>query len=158
MALAKGTNSYVTVGEADSYFADRLDASAWSAADSTLKSKALVTSAAILEDCKWVGTALDEAQDMAFPRSGYYFDPRLGTSMEIGNLVPDRITKANMELANYLLNNSGLTLQSGKILNIKVGDIELNNIVSPSLIPSTVKRIIRPLLENAGSSPWWRAN
>lgn len=43
MALVKGTNSYITVPEADSYFRDNLRFESWSALSSTVKSRALVT-------------------------------------------------------------------------------------------------------------------
>ena len=159
MALAKGTNSYVTVAEADTYFSDRLDVAAWTAADATQKAQALVTASSVLDDLDWTGTAISENQALAFPRSGYYFDPRVGTHivLETG-VVPDRILKATKELAYHLLNNDGILDNTGLIKDLSVGSISLTNVRPPSLIPTGVRRIIKPLQVNSGSNSWWRAN
>jgi hypothetical protein len=157
MALVKGTNSYVTVAEADSYFLDRLDVAAWTAADEPTKSQALVTATSMLDDLSWVGTAVSESQSLAFPRSGEYFDPRLGTVVSITG-VPLRVQKATYELAYHLLNNDGLQDDTGGVKNISVGPIRLDFIKPPSKIPSNVLRLVKPLQANAGSNSWWRAN
>jgi hypothetical protein len=158
MALVKGTNSYVTVEEADSYFVDRLDVAAWSAADATSKAQALVTAASILDELSWVGTAIDELQDLAFPRSAEYFDPKVGAFIVLDAATPTRILTANKELAYHLLNNDGLQDSTGSVKNISVGPISLTSVTAPNLIPHNVKRMIKPLLQNAGSNSWWRAN
>lgn len=155
MALQKNVNSYVTVSEADSYFGDRLDVSAWTSADATKKAQALVTATALLDAQSWVGFAVSESQPLAFPRSGEYFDPRIGALITM-EAVPDRVLKANMELAYHLLNNSGILDDTGKVTTINVGQINLNTIRSPNLIPGTVSRLIKPLINT--STGWWRAN
>jgi hypothetical protein len=159
MALTKGTNSYATVAEADEYFADRLDVASWTAADATAKAQALVTAAGVLDDQSWTGTAIGESQPLAFPRSAYYFDPRLGTHISINeSAVPSRIVTANIELACHLLLNDGLLDDSGLVKDLKVGSVALTTIIPPNLIPANVRRLIKPLLVNAGSNSWWRAN
>lgn len=157
MALAKGTNSYATVIEADAYFADRLDVASWTDADATMKAQALVTATAILDDQRWTGTAISEIQPLAFPRSGSYFDPRVGVNVTLDG-TPDRIFKATLELAYHLLNNDGLLDDNGSTLSLKVGSVDLSTITRPNLLPDTVRRVIKPLLINAGSQGWWRAN
>ena len=158
MALSKGTNSYVTVAEADSYFEDRIDAAAWSAATTDQKSQALVTATSLLDEMSWTGIAVSDTQALAFPRSGTYFDPRAGTEVVLDNNVPRRITQAVSELAYHLLNNDGLLDDTGGVVNLKIGSISLETISNPKSIPISVKRIIKPLLANAGSNAWWRAN
>jgi hypothetical protein len=159
MALVKGTNSYVTVAEADAYFADRLDVTAWTAADATLKAQALVTSTSLLDDRAWTGTALDELQPLAFPRTGFYFDPRLGVTVEFdGVTVPPQLLKAVKELANYLLNNSGVTITGGSVENIQVGSISLTNVKAAEAVPAMISNMIKMLTANGGSNSWWRAN
>jgi hypothetical protein len=158
MALVKGTNSYVTAVEADAYFSDRLDVAAWIAADATSKDQALITAASVLDDLSWTGTAISEDQPLAFPRSGYYFDPRLGVHITLTDAIPERVKKANKELAYHLLNNDGILDDNGKVINLNVGSISLSTITAPSLIPAIVKRLIKPLLINSGSNSWWRAN
>lgn len=158
MALVKGTNAYADVSDADSYFADRLDVAAWTSADSTMKAQALVTAAGILDQLPWTGTAVSENQALAFPRSGYYFDPRIGSSVTFSNTPPDRIFKANIELAYHLLNNDGALDDTGGVVNIRIGSISMETLSPASLVPANVKRLIKPMLVNAGSNSWWRAN
>lgn len=157
MALQKGINSYVTVIEADAYFSDRLDVSAWVSADATQKAQALVTATMLLDDQIWVGTAVSESQPLAFPRNGEYFDPRLGTTQYM-DVVPARILRATMEEAYHLLNNDGVLDDTGSVATMNVAGISLSTIKAANKIPGEVQRIIKPLLENAGSNSWWRAN
>lgn len=158
MALSKGTNSYATVEEADAYFADRLDVAAWTGADPTQKAQALVTATGILDSLPWTGVAASESQPLAFPRSGFYFDPRLGTTAYFDNTVPTRLFTATMELAYHLLNNDGVLDDTGIVRSLKVGSVELERPISANLIPKMVSRLIKPMLVNAGSNGWWRAN
>jgi hypothetical protein len=51
MAVDKGVNSFCTVAEADTWFADRLGATAWTGATETEKSAALVTAWRDLTTC-----------------------------------------------------------------------------------------------------------
>lgn len=158
MALVKGTNSYADVAESDLYFADRLDVAAWTSADNASKAQALVTATNVLDNLYWTGTAVSESQPLAFPRSAYYFDPRLGSHVTLQEETPKRITTAAMELAYHLLNNDGLLDDSGVVKDLQVGSVQLTTIQAPNLIPAIVKRMIKPLLVNAGSNSWWRAN
>jgi hypothetical protein len=157
MALSKGTNSYVTVAEADTYFLDRIDVAAWTAADEPTKSQALVTATSMLDNLLWTGTAITATQPLAFPRSGEYFDPKIGTTISIED-VPKRVITATMELAYHLINNDNAQDETGKVESIEVGPIKLLHISAPSKIPSMVFRLVQPLLVNAGASSWWRAN
>jgi hypothetical protein len=158
MALVKGTNAYVSMVEADAYFATRLDVLAWQAADVTMREQAIVTAAVVLDNLRWEGCVLDEFQPLAWPRTCSYFDPRLGMQVITDVAVPKRITDANFELAYHLLNNDGLLDESGRVHDIALGGISLSSVIPTSLIPPTVSRLIRPLLMNAGARSWWRAN
>lgn len=158
MAVLKGTNSYVTVAEADSYFADRLNATAWTSADATLKGQSLVTAAILLNEQRWIGTAVSEDQPLAFPRSGEYFDPRVGASVYLSAGIPSRVTNANFELALHLLQNDALLEDTGGVSSLVVGPIQLTSLQKANRIPKTVKTLITPLLINSGSSSWWRNN
>lgn len=158
MALVKDTNSYVDLAEANLYFGDRLDAAAWEDASDALKEQALVTATSMLDEQRWAGYAVSITQPLAFPRVGTYFDPRLGTEVIFDDTVPNRLIKATYEQAYHLLNNDGLLDITSSIDSLKVGPIELDNIRSAEKQSSTVKNLITPLLVNAGSSMWWRAN
>ena len=157
MALVKGTNAYATVAEADDYFADRLDVAAWTEADATQKAQALVTAALYLDNLKWVGVVVSETQSMAFPRSGTYFDPRIGYAIALPATVPERVLKAQYELAYHFLNNDGLLDNVGSVATLSVGPVVLTNIKQASTIPAVVRQLVHPLLASSDRT-WWRAN
>lgn len=158
MALIKGTNSYATVAEADAYFADRLDVAAWTTGNADRKSQALITATSLLDNLDWVGVAVSESQPLAFPRSGTYFDPRIGSDVALSDTVPERIVKATFEMAYHLLNNDGLLDNTGSVKNLSIGSIKLDLVLPANKLPLTIKRVIKPLLINSGSNIWWRAN
>jgi len=158
MALAKGTNSYVTREEANTYFGDRLDVDAWTSASDSQKDQSLVTATQLLDTMNWTGVAISDSQALAFPRSGTYFDPKLGYTATLSETVPTRIITATYELAYHLLNNDGLLDNTGTVTSLGVGQISLEIKSEASRIPQTVRSQIRPLLVNGGSGNWWRAN
>jgi hypothetical protein len=159
MALTKGVNSYATVAEADVYFADRLDVAAWTAADETQKAQALVTATAMLDSKEWTGVAISESQELAFPREGAFFDPRVGYTVGMPtNGAPTRVVKATFELAHHLLNNDGLLDDTGQVDSLKIGNIQLENVRNPEKFPSNVRALIQPLLQSKAGLMWWRAN
>jgi hypothetical protein len=158
MALVKGTNSYATLEEANTYFLDRLDVNAWTAASDTQKSQALVTATSILDRMDWTGVAISEAQALAFPRSGSYFEPKIGYVIELPAIVPDRIIKATFEQAYHLLNNDGLLDNTGSVNSLQVGTISLDIKTNPSVMPSVVLNLVKPLQSNGGARLWWRSN
>lgn len=158
MALVKGTNSYATVAEADAYFADRLDVSAWTSATPDMKAQALVTATQVLDGQNWVGTAVSDTQKLSFPRNGVYFDPRLGYDATLTSEVPSRVVTACYELAHHLLNNDGLLDDTGDLESLSVASVSITFKTNPGLIPGNVKRLIKPLLSNSGANHWWRAN
>lgn len=159
MALAKGTNSYVDVAEADAYFENRLDTAAWNLASAAQKAQALVTGTQVLDTLSWVGVAVSDLQPLAFPRTGYYFDPRLGKTVTLTAAVPMRVVQANCEMAYHLLNNDGLLDNTGSVDSISLSGISLSNVKPPERVPPVVKRAIRPLLAaGAFNNTWWRAN
>ena len=161
MALVKGTNSYVDLEQAEAYFEDRLDVAAWTDADDESKEQALVTATMLLEEQPWTGYAASETQLLAFPRSGEYFDPRLGLNVQLvasATEVPERLKKATYELAYHLLNNDGLLDESGQVVDVQVGSITLNTVIAPNKLPNLVRRMIKPLLVTGGGRTWFRAN
>ena len=158
MAVVKNLNSYVTVAEANAYFEDRLDATAWTSASDTKKAQALITATSYLDELRWVGIAVSDSQTLAFPRDAEYFDPKAGTIVVLTNEIPTRILTATYELAFHLLSNANLLDDTGEVTNLSVGSISLSEIKAPNKISGVAKRLIAPLLENGGSKSWWRAN
>jgi hypothetical protein len=158
MALLKGLNSYVTVAESDSYFANRIDVAAWEAASGIQKEQALVTATILLEAVLWCGVVVDDSQALAFPRNGYYFDPRLGKQVSLADLgTPNRVLQACMETAYHLLNNDGLMDETGAVLDMQVSGVSMTKIRNPSKMPGIARTLIQPLL-SSNARNWWRAN
>jgi hypothetical protein len=158
MALDKGVNCYVTRSEANAYFTDRLDIAAWTDATDPQKDQALVTATRKLDNLNWAGQAISESQALAFPRSGTYYDPKLGYMTSLPPSVPQRVIDATYELAYHLLNNDGLLDDTGSLTNLSVGQISLSLKKEASTFPAMVKALINPLLSSGGSTNWWRAN
>jgi hypothetical protein len=158
MALTKGSNSYVTVAEADAYFADRLDTAAWDDTTPEQKGMALVTATMVLDELEWTGVAISVDQSLAFPRNGSYFDPKFGVCILLDEELPKRIEIATYELAYHLLNNDGLLDDTGLVESLQVGPVNLTKVQAAQRIPAVVKRQINPLLRNRGANSWWRAN
>lgn len=158
MAVTKGTNSYLTLEEANAYFEGKLDNSMWANANPTRKEQALITATRVLDERSWIGTAISTTQKLAFPRVLEYFDTKLGRLVfEDGSAIPNRIENATAELAYHLLNNENLLDESSSVSSISVAGIGLSGIREVAKIPSVVADLIRPLQAN-GTYAWWRAN
>jgi len=106
----------------------------------------------------WTGVAISDSQALAFPRSGSYYDPKLGYTATLPATVPSRIIIATYELAYHFLNNDGLLDDTGTVTDLNVGQISLSIKTEASRIPSIVKSYITPLLLRGASNTWWRAN
>lgn len=160
MALTKGVNSYRTVEEADAYFETRLNNDSWEDAETSDKEKALITATSVFDDMLWTGSVVSVSQSLAFPRVGSYFDPKIGYSVTLPvDDAPARIVKGIYELALHLLTNADVLADTGSVVDIKVGSIELTEIKSATVIPPTIYTLVRPLLSTAVTDKtWFRAN
>ena len=155
----KGTNSYATVVEADAYFENRLDSSAWVDATADEKARSLVTATTLLDTLQWTGVLADATQSLSFPRVGTYFDKRQGQWVALSSVdVPAGVVMATFELAYHLLSNDDVQSSSDRVESVSVGSINLSRITKAPVIPSSVLRFINPLLVNGGARSWWRAN
>jgi len=158
MALVKGTNAYASVADADAYFLDRIDSATWVSTSSTIRAQALVSAAAYLDSLEWVGQAISITQAMAFPRVAEYYEPKIGYLAVLDEDTPDRIFKANIELAYHYILNSDLFESGAAVKSIEVGPIKLDNIYAAPMVPPIVSSLIRPLLVNGGARLVWKAN
>jgi hypothetical protein len=70
-AGSASANSYVTLAEAESYFESRLNVTAWSAATTDTKNRAIVQATRHLDSTlDWVGERSSTSQALAWPRTG----------------------------------------------------------------------------------------
>lgn len=146
MSLVVGTNSYIDVTDADTYFDDAIHASAWEDSTSDIKAKALVTATRMMDRQDWNGTKYQDAptQVLDWPRSGL-FDSEGNALSE--TVVPQEILDATCELALALVQNSGLqdsTNTGNNIKRLKAGSVELEYIrgTSGSRFPTIIDELV----------------
>lgn len=117
------SNSYVTLAEADTYFASRLYTTDWDNASVDDKSKALITATARIDQEKFYGERETSTQALAFPRTGLgYLD-----GIYLDGIIPTQLKEATYELAKYMLSvdMSKPSVDTGTQKKVKVGSIEV---------------------------------
>ena len=138
-------NSFVSVQEADDYFAKRLFAPTWTSALQATKESALMWATNQLNTLKWKGVRTSGTQLLSFPRKGLTYTESSNTyggngyeSYDIVGMgyftiipvptatVPTEIKQATAELAFWLM-SSDTTAPTGLVgfKRIKVDSIEL---------------------------------
>lgn len=75
VTLTVGTNTYITLADADTYFANRLYSTAWTGATDDDCSRALIMATKAIDRCFLKGKRKAEGQTLAFPRC-YRYDTR----------------------------------------------------------------------------------
>lgn len=116
-AGSETANSFVTLDEAEAYFAERLDVAAWTAADDATKERALVMATRMLERLRWHGARASAAQALGWPRAG-------APGAEDGT-IPPVIQQAQCEEALAWLRPELVRrrlLQSAGVTDAQVGD------------------------------------
>lgn len=179
MTATKGTNSYVSLEEADTYFNTRISSNDWYNTDEEDKEVALITATSIIDNSPWAGQAVSETQALAWPRIASMFDPRLGRLVTFSgneNSAPLGVRTATYELAIYLIQNPAifgkeLGLSSAPTAtpdNIRIGSIALEGLNSNAealassggvpLLPLRIKNMYSKYLINSGARNWYKAN
>ena len=158
MALTVLVDTNVSLIDANAYFRNRLDTAAWDTELDARKEQALATATMLLDDLPWTGVAASETQPLAFPRTGSYFEPKLGMLVMFTTVVPKRVVQATCELANHLLVNADIINPSGGVDDIRIGNISLTKIRNTGVVPYSIKKGILPLLQGGGAKTVWRAN
>jgi hypothetical protein len=151
--------------EAEAYFDTRIDAGAWINAQDDDQESALVTATLLLDENQFIGVAVSSTQSLAWPRKGaYIFDPRLGQEVNFSvTEIPKRMKQAVLEMAYHLLSNENLLdNKTQNFEEISIGTITLkdsnNDTTRTPVVPNLVRKYLKPLLVNQGSTQWWRAN
>lgn len=165
MALTVGTNSYVSVSEAEAFFSTSMKASTWDSLDESSKEAALITATREIDQRAWIGTAASPTQKLGWPRKGAsYFDERLGLAVHPSTAdIPERVKMAVYEQAIYLLENGDVLSATGQIFeSITVGPISLTDADSKRSISAISKHtynLLAPLTKiKSQGNMWWRAN
>jgi hypothetical protein len=140
-------NSYVSLSEADDYFAPDLNfAATWDGLSDTAKEYSLAWASRILDQkTDWRGTRVDEDSGLRWPRS-YVYDR--DDNLIDDNVVPKPVKDATCELAKYLQENDLTT--GGDVDNIRkvvvdVIEIEFQEGTSQTGIPTILNAILTGL-------------
>ncbi len=137
------SNSFITVAEADAYWATNLYPTTWDSATTANKEKALKMATRILDEkVAWVGTRATSAQALGWGRTDVYYD---GITVE-STTMPIQISNATAQFAGDLLVSDLTANAEGKGLNsLKVGDITLDFDKSDTagVMPEIVQEMLR---------------
>jgi hypothetical protein len=144
MALTVGINSYISVADADAYFADRLNNAVW--VTSTKKAEALIQATQIIDNRKFRGLRAATSQNLAFPRFGVYFEGVLLDS----NTVPKAVITATCELAIWVL-QSDMTAPDdlAGFGSVQLGPIKIETKSTTKSLPPIVSGLLRPFTDTS---------
>lgn len=132
-------NSYLTVEEADAYFAGRLHAGVWTAASAEEQEAALVMSTRVIDaNVCFTGAASTSTQALTWPRRGMY--TRNGVAIAV-DAIPQALKDATAELAMLLLSKDR-TLESSAeaegLASLSVGPVSLAFVERSSMNTGTL--------------------
>lgn len=153
MALLVGTDTYVTVAEADTYFTNAIHAASWIAASTGLKEQGLATATRMLERQQWVGTRTSPSQTLDWPRTGVT-DPEGNPVSSV--VVPQFIKDAECELALALIQDPSIQTTSDTSSNtkrLKAGSAEIEYFrpTSGARFPTIIMELIGFYLSSSGA-------
>ena len=119
------SNSFVTLDEANNYFATVPDSSTWDDKTVDQKKRALISATRWIDSFVYYGDRCDDGQALKFPRNIYQVD---GVELACST-IPLNIKYAQYELARALANDAdaitGTTGKEGNISEAKLGDLEV---------------------------------
>jgi len=169
MALIKGTNSYVNLNEADNYFDDRIDATAWTLNEDKQEA-ALITATTLLEQERWRGmTTSSTSLTLSWPRSGSWVSPSRNQAMAFSSTYAfpsatekettlpidiQLLRKACYELALHLLSNEGIVGNTASVVSLKAGPIQLDTIKAASMMPRYIRSIFADMSLGYNQRQW----
>jgi hypothetical protein len=156
VTLTEGTNTYVTLADANAYFANRLSSETWDGTGDSDKSKALIMATKNLDRLVFKGSKINIDQPLQFPRyfkeyiEAEYLNLVIGVTMDIPPLVQDACCEEAIAILGAVSTpNTRATLQQQGVKRIKFGNAE-EEYVTQSGINNTqssqVKTILRPYL------------
>jgi hypothetical protein len=151
--LVVGTNTYISLADANTYFADRLNTDVWTAATDDQKNKALLMACKVIDDQRYQGQPFLYTQSLAFPRYGLTNRQR----QPLPTLAtPDDVKYAQCEQALFTLemvNNYNATSERRQLIRegvseLKIGDYsekyreDKGAAVSYALCPQAKERLL----------------
>lgn len=155
MAVNVGTDSYVTLAEAEDYFDGKLHTSEWDNAGETTKEKALKEACRRINRLTFKGEKYEEDQVLAFPRVFPVFN-RVGVigfnyaEDEDGYpVVPDEVKAAQCEEALALLkygNSARTKAQEQNVIRVSFGNVSEEYRAGLKLLSKEALELLKPYL------------
>lgn len=143
---ASNADSYVSLAEANAYFADRLQAEAWSQATDPEKEAALKWACRTMDTrLSYEGVIVSTTQRLPWPRYGVVDPSRGDGSAFVWETVPDPVKWAQCELALALLQEDRtLDPDMQGISSLTVGPISITSdgANQPGAIPKSVSDLL----------------
>jgi hypothetical protein len=152
MAITVGTDSFLSVGDADSYMAARLYSTTWSGATTSDKERALRMATSMLCREKWQGSITSQNQLLSWPRQGAIDAEGRAIASTV---IPQPVRDATAELALALLGEN-LTENDGNrgVRAVTAGSVKVEYAGAAPVrrLPDLVQAIIAPLLTPPGGT------
>lgn len=149
MAVVVGTNSYISVADATTYFSDRLNVAEWTAATDADKGKALVMAARSIDNLSFTGRITESDQAMAWPRSGVA--DREGRCIDDDD-VPQQVLDAQCETALALIRGDISEGADRDVRRVRAGTVELEYRTGAPvrMVPDVAMQILSQFLDGSG--------
>lgn len=157
--IVVGTNSYITLADAEDYFDLHLNPGLWSTSTDTVKEKALIQATKKIDRLNLRGYKVDEYnQTLQFPRI-YQYTPKQDLGLDTDDVpqsVLDAVCEEALALITKLTNTStGLReeLQAQGVKSISFGDASETYSTSrvtnqTKLLSQEAKTLLRPYIQS----------
>jgi hypothetical protein len=152
---AVDANSYASLAEANTYFADGAYISAWEDTDET-QANLLISATRRLDQESYAGYRMSYTQALKWPRGNVYLDGLLIPS----DTIPQRLKDAVFEMALSLAGSNILEqseLANFKSLQVGPVSLEMNQPVQSGSLPAQVARLLKELRTSSGGVAMVRA-
>lgn len=154
------SNSYVSLTDADAYFANRLYGTNFTGKSNDDRSRALIMACQRIEQENYEGYAVTHTQKLKWPRAWVQVPGETyGRYYEITE-IPQLVKDAQCEMA-LVVAGSDIFAPTGaeNLTKLVVGPIELDfkSSISTGILPDTVSRLLRGLRVGGGMAQMMRA-
>lgn len=156
------SNSYVTVAEADAFFDERLNVTAWTGADADDQARALISATRRIDQEQFRGSPVKALGDRAVSGGTQALKwPRYNAPADDGwhydqAVIPERVKRATMRLALALLSGDFESVDTGlegfDEVQVDVIKVKPSKTQKAGALPADVRRELRPLLASPSSS------
>lgn len=151
-----GTNSYVSLIEANEYFSTKLHSEVWDSADDSTKQKALIEATRNLEVYRYRGYKANADQELSFPRVNIGRQPTDAERLVYGSsikVIPKEVKNGQLEQALYLLEgkDEALEMASKGVNSFSAGGANMSIEGSKyTMLAPITKQYLIPYLSSTG--------